>query len=29
LEKESALKFAKENNVPIRDCKDLEPWVWK
>jgi branched-chain amino acid transport system substrate-binding protein len=29
LEKESALKFAKENNKAIRDCKDWEPWVWK
>lgn len=29
LEKESALKYAKENNMTVRDCKDWEPWVWK
>jgi branched-chain amino acid transport system substrate-binding protein len=29
LEKESALKYAKENNKPVRDCKDWQAFVWK
>src|SRR3546814_9597175 len=29
LEKDSALKYAGENNMPVRDCADWEPWVWK
>lgn len=29
LEKDSALKYAKENNMPVRDCKDWQPWAWK
>lgn len=27
LEKESALKYAAEHNMPIRDCADWEPWA--
>jgi branched-chain amino acid transport system substrate-binding protein len=29
LEKESALKFAEENNVPVRDCADWTAWTWQ
>ena len=29
LEKESALKFAKENNVKVRDCQDWQPFARK
>jgi branched-chain amino acid transport system substrate-binding protein len=29
LEKESALKYAKEHNKPVRDCKDWKAWAWK
>jgi branched-chain amino acid transport system substrate-binding protein len=29
LEKESALKFAEENNKPVRDCSDWTAWTWE
>jgi branched-chain amino acid transport system substrate-binding protein len=29
LEKESALKFAEENNQPVRDCADWTAWTWE
>ncbi len=28
-DRDSALKYAKENNRPVRDCADWEPWMWK